>query len=366
MAEVTGDEENQFVNEILDRINLSSELKNLKTTITQSVSYRRALCIIDPVASSSASNELTQKIEFGNTTNFYDRTQYSNVINFGFAMIAERYDIFGQVSHYPKQLLVGPEAMERSVIFSPEQKKFSPNVRDIDRLMWVKITSTKDVGLIYMDLLNDWVSQPATVNCKIASIYFSTSGDKSLDEKEIALDVSHIFKDLLFDGDQFDVSLASIRHHTVKSETASHALLVYYASLLAIERRGFESFARLGSDDVRLFEERMIKSIVIGNLGYNTPSDPEQKNRPVPIGAITTQRLLSVFTNVVVKQPSESFTRFKIDSKMQKNRMDPLRDRRTEITSHPKVQNPERSRPRGYGSRSRNPDEKGVKTRIDE
>ena len=307
-------EEVEYINNVLNSINVLEELTKIKSPET-TVNYRSSLARLGGFKSFEESQVYSKKIVNPMTG--------ESVINLGFALLTKRYDMFGPIYQYPKTFFIGPDELYISGAFvqleengSHSKKDTRPHIRNVDRIVYARYNG-KDLHLVCVDIFNGiktpnfiyytftaWVFNESARSSNIVMKLMTNT--QSSDLILILKDVEHILTNFFVDGKYYTQKLIqNANNYLFIVAPDPHYLAIWIASDLSMNR-SLPDPTKYPPKDTASINNRVLTSLVIGNIGYTIPSDPKQKNNPVPIGEITVYNLLSVFSNIVLQKDTDA------------------------------------------------------------
>jgi len=250
--------------------------------------------------------------------------QKTILLEIGLVTLMERYTVFGPFYQYPKTFYIGPSQFDKGVLKVNESDKNRPLIRDIDRVIWVKLSSKASyVG--YIDLFHDYYEIG-----KVKSEWLVYVPEEFTDEvnvKDVKNDIQAIFDNLFFDGKAYEILQVK---NDKKNQISSYDVLPkstflgaggYHLDFLWIIEQLARNRNTMNLKDMQLIpilefpkdsgiidfnREYMLASTLIGHMGFVNPLNPEQKLHPVPLGIINPDKLNRVLLNIVLKKESIS------------------------------------------------------------
>ena len=239
----------------------------------------------------------------------------ANMVETGLAMLMERYDTFGPFHQYPKTFFLGPSIDFEKLGSEELRSEERPYIRDIDRILIVlKDSNQKDFSLIVVDFFHDRFIPNEITYEYLFFPYHKVNVE--ITNQKIKKYINFIFKDTAEYTLNYIESKYERKETTFifkSSESNSFLKVLDIADKASLERyidpEKFIQEEKSINGNLSLTENLVLASLLIGHNGFVVPSDPTQKDHPVPLGLINLDkldRIRNVF--IVRKSTNETFS----------------------------------------------------------
>ncbi len=221
------------------------------------------------------------------------------------ASILERYDTYGPFHQYAKPFLVGPSQFSQteSTLLTTSGVTTNLFMRDVDRLMWLKyVGSEEKYVLAVVDFFHNERS-PGVVAAQWMS-FESSKKQQDVRPTDITSDLQTMIETFFVDGSSYAIeSAANALNRRMADFTNENPVLplMWIAQNLSVNRHPKidENFISTAKENRKSLD--MLATALIGHMGYVSPSDADQREKPVPVGKIDVPKLLLVLEKVVLR-----------------------------------------------------------------
>lgn len=309
---MTGTEQS-LIDDVLIKSDAITEYGNLSkttTTITRSFNYRTQAGFLEGGDKGKAMQKYEVKFNGANTPN--------EMIETGFAILMNRFDIYGAYHQYPRTFFVGPSSFNANGILNTNTTggpdAYKPYVRDIDRFIWVENVEGGGSRIYCGQLFHDDLSKLGTVSGSIVTFTYSASKASptaSQDKLRIIKDVFTI------DGKKFQLDILETHHFPAEDTFKFYYLhIINSATYWSANRNGIwtkgakDKIGELAkaSEDI---DKRFLATLLIGHMGYITPTAiDDQRNHSVPTGTITPERIATILKEIVLAVQTNANSKF--------------------------------------------------------
>ncbi len=244
------------------------------------------------------------------------------IIEVVLAAAMERYDAFGPFHQYPRTYVLGPSQFDArtgllrvptGTLPSDAARRAAsgmPHVRDVDRLVWMKVPQfplrSPGYQLAWVDMFHDdYTGGVDVVRARYTSV---TDGTAELGgvrperaQQLVEQDVRQIIDGVFADGSVHCIAWTRAgRSRQLATDTdPAYLALLWMAQTLGHTRRCSVQQLIDGAKGASV-AHLILGSALIGHLGFTVPHEVAQSDHPVPIGAVTAAKLAAVLRDVVM------------------------------------------------------------------
>ncbi len=295
--------------EVLDSLAARARYDEIKqgNPIKHTFTYRSAAGRLqghEDAASQQTVNLVIQSPSFKKTGS--DRNV---IVEAGLAALIERYETFGPFYQYPRTFIVGPSQFEdnSNEVSTPKNRvaKNEPALRDVDALIWMRpLTESGDTYLLgHVRFFHDDFA-PGVAKARWVVYRSGPRASAAPDTAKATL--KSILLNFFADGDKYSVIEApnggnwNQMYQIQSVGKDAHLALLWEANEIAREMGVSPS----NKDPGKKEETRALAVALVGNDPRVVPLGENQRDHPVPIGLVNSNRLIKVLKEVVLGRTS--------------------------------------------------------------